>query len=152
VDHKVPDDGFRKAPAYSPTVTPGARTHPPVPLAGAATLVGLQALALVVLGVVEVLSADSERVALAVTTTLFFVLLAAGLGVCARGLVQVRSWARGPVVAAELVGLLLSYSFWGGETTPVALVLLAVSALALVGVLHPASTRALAAADEPDEV
>jgi len=36
-------------------------------------------------------------------------------------------------------------SFWGGETTVVAVLILLGSLAALVGVLHPASTRALAA-------
>ena len=82
---------------------------------------------------------------LAITTALFFLALGAGLVLCARGLFRVRSWARGPVVAVELIGVLLSFSFWGGETTLVAVLILLVSVAALVGVLHPASTRALAA-------
>jgi hypothetical protein len=52
------------------------------------------------------------------------------------------------VVAAQLLGLLLSFSFWGGETTPGAVVLLVVSLIVLVGVLHPASTRALAGRED----
>ena len=118
---------------------------PPAPLVVAAVLVGLEALALVVLGAVELANLDSSRVTLAVTTTLFFLGLGGGLGWCARGLFRVRSWARGPVVALQLIGVLLSFSFWGGETTTAALGILVVSAATLVGVLHPASTRALAA-------
>jgi peptidoglycan/LPS O-acetylase OafA/YrhL len=113
----------------------------------AAAVVGLEALALVGLAVLELTSLDSRRLALGVSTALFFLLLAAGLGLCARGLAVVSSWARGPVVAAQLIVLLLATSFWGGETTTVSLVLLAAAALGLVGVLHPASTRALAADD-----
>jgi hypothetical protein len=111
----------------------------------AAVLVGLEGLTLAVLGVLELVHLDSTRVALAVTTTLFFLGLAAGLLACASGLARVRAWARGPVVAVQLITLLLSISFWGGETRPVAVVLALVSVVALVGVLHPASTRALAA-------
>ena len=51
------------------------------------------------------------------------------------------------MVAVELIGVLLSFSFWGGATTLAAVVILLVSVAALVGVLHPASTRALAAAE-----
>lgn len=119
----------------------------PAPLLGAAGLVGLEGLALLGLTVVELASLDTRRLALALSTALFFVLLAAGLGWCARGLALVQSWARGPVVAGQLIGVLLAFSFWGGSTTPVAIALLAVSVLALVGVLHPASTQALAAAE-----
>jgi hypothetical protein len=116
-------------------------------LLGAAVLVGLQGLALAVLGVLELADLDASRVALAVTTSLFFLALGAGLLVCAVGLAGVRAWSRGPVVAVQLITLLLSFSFWGGETTPTAIVLALVSVVTLVGVLHPASTRALAADD-----
>lgn len=121
------------------------RTPPTLLLAAA--VVGLEALALVALAVLELTSLDSRRLALGVSTALFFLLLAAGLGLCARGLAVVSSWARGPAVAAQLIVLLLSFSFWGGETRWVSLVLLAAAAVGLVGLLHPASTAALAADD-----
>ena len=108
-------------------------------------LVGLQGLLMCVLAVLELVAMDAGRLTLGITTALFFLVLGAGLLFCARGLFRVGSWARGPVVAAELIGVLLSFSFWGGETTLAAVVILAVSVAALVGVLHPASTRALAA-------
>jgi hypothetical protein len=114
----------------------------------AAGLVGLEGLFLALMAVLELLDVHSGRVMVAITTALFFVALGAGLGFCAWGLLRVRSWARGPVVAAELIGVLLSFSFWGGETTPGAVVILVVSVAVLVGVLHPASTRALAAREE----
>jgi hypothetical protein len=117
----------------------------PLSLLLAAVLVGLEGLVLAGLAVLEVASLDAGRTAMAVTTALFFLVLGAGLLWCARGLARVRSWARGPVVAAQLLGLLLASSFWGGDTTPVAVVMLVVCAGGLVGVLHPASTRALAA-------
>src|SRR4051794_5297873 len=101
--------------------------------------------------VLELLDLHSSRPTVAITTALFFVALAAGLGVCAWGLLRVRSWARGPVVAVELIGVLLSFSFWGGATTPGAVVILVVSLAVLVGVLHPSSTRALAAREELPE-
>jgi hypothetical protein len=110
-------------------------------------LVGLQGLFMCVLAVLELVAMDAGRLTLGITTALFFLVLGAGLLFCARGLFRVGSWARGPVVAAELIGVLLSFSFWGGETTLAAVVILAVSVAALIGVLHPASTRALAAED-----
>jgi peptidoglycan/LPS O-acetylase OafA/YrhL len=114
-------------------------------LLGAAVLVGLEGLTLAGFGVLELANLHSTRVALAVTTALFFLALAAGLLACARGLARVQAWSRGPVVAVQLITLLLSFSFWGGETTPVAVVLALVSVVTLICVLHPASTRALAA-------
>jgi len=126
-------------------VTEERRPDPPAPLVAAAVLVGLEGLCLGVLAALELVSLDFDRVALAVTTCLFFLAFGGGLLLCARGLLRVRSWARGPVVAAELIGVLLSFSFWGGATTLAAVVILVVSIAALVGVLHPASTNALAA-------
>jgi hypothetical protein len=112
-------------------------------------LVGLEGLCLVGLAVLEAFALHAQRAALGVTTALFFLALGLGLLYCARGLYRLRSWARGPVVACQLIGVLLSFSFWGGDTTVAAVVLLVASVAALVGVLHPASTRALAAADDP---
>ena len=126
-------------------MTEERRPDPPAPLVAAAVLVGLEGLCLGVLAALELVSLDFDRVALAVTTCLFFLAFGGGLLLCARGLLRVRSWARGPVVAAELIGVLLSFSFWGGATTLAAVVILVVSIAALVGVLHPASTNALAA-------
>ena len=126
-------------------MTEDARTAPPATLVGAAVLVGLEGVLLCVLAVLEVAALDSGRLTLGITTGVFFLVLGAGLLFCAWGLFRVRSWARGPVLAVELIGVLLSFSFWGGETTVVAVLILLGSLAALVGVLHPASTRALAA-------
>jgi hypothetical protein len=120
------------------------RPAPPRSLVGAAVLVGLEGLLLCLLAVLEVVALESGRLTLGITTALFFLALGSGLLFCAWGLFHVRSWARGPVLAAELIGVLLSFSFWGGETTLAAIVILVVSLATLVGVLHPASTRALA--------
>jgi hypothetical protein len=123
----------------------------PAPLLAAAAVVALEAVAMLVLAVVQLIYLDSHRVALTVTTTLFFVGLAAGLALCAWGLAGVHSWARGPVVAGQLIGLFVAFSFWGGDTTYVALLLGGGSLVALAGVLVPASTRALADAEyDPD--
>jgi hypothetical protein len=126
-------------------VTEDPRPAPPATLVGAAVLVGLEGLFLGVLAVLELAALEGGRLTLGITTALFFLVLGAALVFCAWGLFRVRSWARGPVVALELIGVLLSFSFWGGETTLVAVVILLVSLAALVGVLHPASTTALAA-------
>jgi hypothetical protein len=120
----------------------------PWPLLGAAGLVGLEGLFLGLTAVLELLDLHGGRVTLGLTTAAFFLVVGAGLGFCAWGLSQVRSWARGPVVACQLIGVLLSFSFWGGETSPAAVVILVVSLAVLLGVLHPASTQALAASED----
>ena len=62
---------------------------------------------------------------------------------CGVGLWRLRSWARSPVIVVQLIVLLTAWGFVGGETTPVAVVLAAVSVATLVCLLHPRSIRAL---------
>ena len=57
------------------------------------------------------------------------------------------SWARSPVVLAQLIQLGLAWSFRGGETTWIAIALAVVAVVVVAGVLHPASIEALS--DDP---
>jgi len=117
---------------------------PRVPvLVVAAAVVALEAVTLLAVGGSVVLGSERGRLVLDVTTTAFFLLYGCGLLVCARGLVLARRWARAPVVLAQLIQVLVAWSFLPGETRWVA-ILLAVSAVAvLASVLSPAATRAL---------
>ncbi|WP_460715166.1 hypothetical protein [Nocardioides dilutus] len=126
----------------TPADDPG---HRPLLLRFAAALTVLEGLVLVVYAVLELAHLDGDRVSVAVTTASFFGLMGAGLLLCAAGLWRCRSWARSPVVVAQLITLLTAYSFVGGETTWVAVALAAVSGAVLVCVLHPQSIAALAA-------
>jgi hypothetical protein len=121
---------------------PGNR---PVLLVVGAGLTALEGLVLLVLAVLEVLDATAGRVGLAVATAVFFTLMGGSVLGCAAGLWRVRSWARSPVVVVQLIALLTAWSFYGGDTTPVAVVLAGVSIAVLVCLLHPQSTAALAA-------
>jgi hypothetical protein len=116
-----------------PAVEPGLRV--------AAGVVALEAVALLGVGTVELVSLNSSRVGLGVTTAVFFLACAFGLGIAARGLSRAQSWSRGPVVAAQLLVLGVA---WSTRSTPVVAVPLAVCGLAvLVLVLRRASTEAL---------
>jgi hypothetical protein len=126
----------------SPADDPGGR---PVLLRVGAALTALEGLVLLVYAVLELANVNADRVSVAVTTAVFFAVMGGALVLCASGLWRVRSWARSPVVVAQLITLLTAYSFVGGETTWVAGVLAAVSLVGLVCVLHPRSTAALAA-------
>lgn len=119
----------------------------PLPLVLAAALTALEGLTLLVYAALELASLDADRMSVAVTTAAFFALTGGALGGCAAGLWRRLSWARSPVVVAQLITLLTAYSFLGGETTWVAAILAAVSGTVLVCVLHPRSIAALAAAD-----
>ena len=60
--------------------------------------------------------------------------------VVARGVFLGRRWSRAPAVVAQLIMLPIAWSFKGGATTWVSVVLAALAIAVLVGVLHPRST------------
>ena len=97
--------------------------------------------------VAELFSLSPGKEAVTLTTSVFFAAYGAGLLLCAWSLVAGRSWARSPVVLAQLIQLGVAWSFRGGSTTVVAIALAVVSLIVLVGVLHPASIEHLT--DEP---
>ncbi len=127
-------------PGSSSPVQPGA----PAPLLVAASLVGVEALLLLLQGIAELFSVSGERVAMGLTTALFFVVYAVALGFCAWALTRRKSWARAPIVVAQLIQLLVAWSFLGGATTLVGVGLGLVSVVVLVGIFLPASLDALA--------
>ena len=59
----------------------------------------------------------------------------------ARGVFRGRRWSRAPAVVTQLILLPIAWSFRGGPTTLVAVVMAAVSVAVLVCVLHPRSTE-----------
>lgn len=119
------------------------RTATPPPLLVAAVLVGLEGLLLLGYAVLEIASVSSDRIAVAVTTSLFFALFGGLLVVAARSLILLRSWARSPAVLAQLIALGVAWSFRGGDTTGVAIGIAVVALVVLAGLLSPSSTRAL---------
>jgi len=115
----------------------------PAPLTVAVSLTALEAVVLLFNAVAELVNLDSERLTMGVTTTAFFVVYAAGLLWCGWALSRLQSWARSPVVMAQLIQLGVAASFWGHGTTYVSVLLGIVAVVALAGVLHPASIDAL---------
>jgi hypothetical protein len=116
--------------------------HPPLPLRIAAVLAGLEGLILVLYAVAVLVSFSSARATMGVTTAGFFLVYGAGLTAAAFALLRARSWARAPVVLAQLIQLGVAWSFRGGASTAVAVALAVVAVLVLGGVLNPASLRA----------
>ena len=78
-----------------------------------------------------------------VTTTVFFLVYGAGLAFCAWRVTRLESWARAPLVLAQLIQLGVAWSFRGGSSTPVAVGLALVAVLVIAGIFHPASLDAL---------
>jgi hypothetical protein len=111
-----------------------------------------EAAAALVLAVIELATLDSDRLVVGITTTIFFVVYAFALVAAAAGLARARSWARSPLMLAELIQLGLAWSFHGPGTEVVA-ALLAVTAIFVVVVLVlPSTTTALygeRGADDP---
>jgi hypothetical protein len=119
----------------------------PRPLLVAAALAGIEALALLVAALLELVNVSGLRVTMGLTTALFFLGYGAALGLCAWGLTRLASWSRAPVVLAQLIQLGVAWSFRGGDTTLVAVGLAVVAIGVLVAIFHPASTAALV--DDP---
>ena len=119
-------------------------SRPPYLVVGAA-MTALEGLVLLAYAALEVAHLDADQASVALTTAVFFAVVGGGLVLCAWGLWRLRSWARSPVVVAQLITLLTAWSFVGGETTWVAVLLASVSIVVLACVLHPRSTAALAA-------
>lgn len=120
---------------------------PPPPLTVAVSLAGIEAAALVLYGASLLPGLSGERLVMGFTSVAFFWAYGAGLAFCAWQLYRLNSWARAPVVLAQLIQVMVGVDFWGGSTTVVAVLLIGVGALVLAGIFHPAS---LAAVEERD--
>ncbi len=116
----------------------------------AAGLVSVEGVLLLAYGVLEAANVTAERAAMGVTTAMFFAILGLLLVGCAWLVVRGHSWARSPIIVAQLMFLGLAWSFLGGSTTWVSVALAVVALIVLVGLLHPASIDALAEPDSRD--
>jgi hypothetical protein len=122
----------------------GARADSaPAPLTVAALVVGLEALVLVGYGLSLLPSLTSQRLTMGATAVGFLTAYGAFLGYCGWRLWRLHSWARAPVVMAQLLQVPVGLSFWGGSTSWVAISVLALAAVVLAGVFHPRSLAAL---------
>jgi hypothetical protein len=112
----------------------------PFTIVMAAALLALEALIGLGYAAVEVGQVRMTRAAVGVGVAI----LMAGFGllllVVARGVFRGKRWSRGPAVATQLILLPIAWSFKGGSTTWVSVVLAALAIAVLVGVLHPRST------------
>ena len=102
----------------------------------------------VLLALIETGNLNTSRLAMGLTTAVFFAVYGGGLLLCAWQLTRRASWARSPVVLAQLIQLGLAWNFRGGETTWIAVGLAAVALIVVAGIFHPDSLTALA--DDPE--
>lgn len=108
----------------------------------AAVAVALEGVVFIGLGVAELVALDSKRLAMGLSTAVFFVAYGVLLSFCARALWMREAWARSIVVMAQLIHLGTAWS--NRDANPGLAAAAAVTALVvLVGVFHPASLKAL---------
>lgn len=101
-----------------------------------------QAVLFIGLGVAELVALSTVRLAMGITTAVFFFGYGAVLALCARGMSRRSSAGRSVVVMGQLIQLGVAWSY--RSATPELSWALAVTAVvALVGIMHPASIRAL---------
>jgi hypothetical protein len=115
----------------------------PLPLRVAAVLVGLEGIAITALGATEAIRTTSARVVMGATTALFFVVFGLALVACAWGLRRVSTYARGPVLIAQLIALGMAWSFKDPSTWGISVALAVPAVAVLVAMLHPATLAAL---------
>lgn len=139
----APPPSRRPSPGPSRRIRDLIPTDAPAPLLVACGLAVLEAVALVLQGLLLLPALEGERLTMGLTSTLFFTMYGVGLAWCAWCLARGQSWARAPVVLAQLIQVLLGFGFWGGDTTAVAVVLVVVGVVVLAGVFHPRSLAAL---------
>ncbi|SDS81439.1 hypothetical protein SAMN04488543_2428 [Friedmanniella luteola] len=115
----------------------------------AAALLGVEALAALVFGVLEASNISPVRAVMGLGVTVIMLGYGVLLGLVARGVALGRRWSRGLAVVTQLVLLLLGYSFRQPPTTAAGLVMGLVALAVLVCLLAPSSTRAFLAEGTP---
>ena len=76
------------------------------------------------------------------TTAVFFAAFGVLLMACGWLITRGHTWARGPILLAQLIGLGLAWNLRGGETTLVSVAIAVVALIVIAGMLHPASIEA----------
>jgi hypothetical protein len=126
-------------------VTPKPENAPeaPAPLTVAASVAALEGVVLVLYALILIPSLTGERLAMGVTSVAFLAVYGGFLGFCAFRVWRLESWARAPIVMAQLIQIPVGLSFWGGGTSTVTVVLLLLAAIVLAGIFAPQSIAAL---------
>ncbi len=127
------------------------RTHPtdnPAPLTTAASLVAVEGMLVVLLACAQLATLTSGRLTMGLTTAVFLAAYGVGLVWCAWAITRRVTWARGPILLAQLIQLGVAWNYWGRETALLSIGAAVVAVVVLAGMLHPASVDALERADE----
>jgi hypothetical protein len=127
---------------HGPDGSPDRSAAPP-PLTVAVSIAALEATMLVLQGLALLPALEGERLVMGSTSVAFFLIFGGFLGYCAWQVYRLHSWARSPLVLAQLIQILVGASFWGGSTTVIAVIAVTLGLLCLAGIFHPASLAAL---------
>jgi predicted transporter len=122
------------------TADPASRPRRPLTIVVAAVLLTVEALTALAYAALELGQIRMARAAVGVGVTILMAAFGLLLLLIGRGVFFGRRWSRGPAVATQLILLPLAWSFVGGHTTWVAVMMAAVAITVLVGLLHPRST------------
>ena len=117
------------------------------PLTLAAVLLAAEAVAAISFGVIAATDIHRNRIVVGAGTAVLMVGYGALLAAAARGVWRGRRWSRGPTVATQLIQLPVAWSFIGGQTTWLALLLATASVVTLICLLLPSSTAIFAASN-----
>ena len=112
----------------------------PLTIVVAAVLLALEGLAGLAYAVLELGQIRMSRAAVGVGVAILMACFGLVLLLVARGVFLGSRWSRGPAVVVQLILLPLAWSFKGGATTWVSVVLAVIAITTLVGLLHPRST------------
>ena len=138
--------------SYADAVIPPEPVAKParVLLIVAAAVVAVEALAYIVLAVLDLANVSSERVGLGVGAGVLLAGYGAGQLFFAWRVSQAESWARSPLIVTHLIQLLLAWNLRNGDTAWLAYVMAAMAVLVLGCLLAPPVNRALGRAHSDD--
>jgi hypothetical protein len=117
----------------------------PVALRVGGAVLAVEGLVAVVLGLLEAFAVTGSRLTMGVTTAIFLIVYGAALGLVGYGLSRAAGWSRAPAVLTQLLQLGVAWSFRGGSTTWVAVILGLAALYVLVSVFLRSSLAALTA-------
>jgi len=123
----------------------------PLTIVVAAALLALEGLAGLAYATLELGQIKMSRAAVGIGVAILMACFGVVLLLVARGVFHGRRWSRGPGVVTQLILLPLAWSFKGGATTWVSVVLAVLAITALVGLVHPRSTAVFIASTAEEE-
>ena len=123
----------------------------PLTIVLAATLLALEGLAGLAYAVLELGQVRMSRAEVGLGVAVLMAVFGLVLLLVARGVFQGKRWSRGPAVVTQLILLPLAWSFKGGATTWVSVLLAVLAITALVGLIHPRSTAVFIASTPEEE-